>query len=49
MPGCVDIVLAERSYTTFEVGAVAKRSYPMSKVRGGGQEELPHEGGQWWR
>ena len=42
MPGCVNIVLADRSYTTSEVGAVAKRNYPMSEVRGGGQEELPY-------
>ena len=27
-------------------GAAAKRSYPTSKVRGGGQEELPHVWGQ---
>ena len=27
-------------------GAVAKRSYPMSKVRSSGQEELPHIQGQ---
>ena len=24
---------------------MVKRSYPTSKVRGGGQEELPHSGG----
>ena len=32
-------------------GAVPKRSYPMSEVRGGAQEELPHvQGqGQWLR
>ena len=27
-------------------GAVAERSYPMSEVRGGGREELPHVRGQ---
>ena len=37
MPGCVDIVLAERSYTTSEVGAAARRSYPMKEVSGGGE------------
>ena len=27
----------------------AERSYPMSEVRGGGREELPHPRGQgWW-
>ena len=27
-------------------GAAAERSYPVSEVRGGGQEELPHAQGQ---
>ena len=27
---------------------MAKRSYPASKVRGGGREELPFIQGQWW-
>ena len=27
-------------------GAVAERNYPMSEVRGGGREELPHTQGQ---
>ena len=28
-------------------GAAAERSYPVSEVRGGGREELPHVRGQW--
>ena len=28
---------------------VAERSYPMSEVRGGCREELPHVRGQGWR
>ena len=35
-----------KSYPTSEVGAVAGRSYPTSKVRGGSWEELPHARGQ---
>ena len=34
--------MAKRSYPTSKVGAAAKRGYLMSKVRGGGREELPH-------
>ena len=30
----------------FDRGAAAERSYPTSKVRGGGQEELSHVRGQ---
>ena len=29
--------------------SVAERSYPMSEVRGGGREEVPHVRGQEWR
>ena len=32
-----------------KVGAPAERSYPMSKVMGGGREELPHVQGPGWR
>ena len=37
--------VAERSYSTTEVGA-ARRSHLAPKARGGGPEEAPHAGGQ---
>ena len=39
----------EGSYSMLKVGAPAERSYPMSKVRGGGREELPHVQGPVWQ
>ena len=37
----------------YDAGAVAaggaKKSYPTSKVRGGGREKIPHvQGKEWW-
>ena len=41
--------VAKRSYRCPRSGAAAERSYPISEVRGGGQEELSHVRGQgWW-
>ena len=34
-------VVAERSYPSWRPGAVAGRTYPMPKARGGSQEEQP--------
>ena len=42
MPGCDGAGTAEKSYPSPRSGAAARRSYPTSEVRGGGQEELPH-------
>ena len=49
VPGCDGTGTAEKSYPSPRSGVVAGRSYPMSEVRGGGREELPHVQGQgWW-
>ena len=42
VPGCDGAGTAEKSYPSQRSGAAAERSYPASKVRGGGQEALPH-------
>ena len=34
--------MAEKSYPSPRSGAVAGRSYPTAKARGGGQEDQPH-------
>ena len=38
--------LPRSGVATKSAGAAAKRSFPTSEVRGGGQEELPDSGGQ---
>ena len=34
--------MAEMSYPSQRSGAAAKRSYPVSEVRGSGREDQPH-------
>ena len=34
--------MAEKSYPSPRSGAAAERSYPVSKVKDSGREELPH-------
>ena len=40
---------SQESYPSPKVGAVAKRSYATSEVRGGGREVLPTTRGQGWQ
>ena len=46
VPGCDSTGTAEKSYPSLRSGVAAGRSYPISEVRGGGREEIPHESGQ---
>ena len=46
VPCCNGTGTAENSYPSPRSGAAARRSHPVSKVRGNGQEELPRVQGQ---
>ena len=46
VPGCNGTGTAEKSYPSPRSGAAAERSYPGSKVRCSGREELPYPRGQ---
>ena len=42
VPGCNGAGTAEKSYTSPRSGALARRTNPMPKARGGGREGQPH-------